>query len=72
MKYPKAVIINNDSEEAVTILEERLVKPKCDKALTVRSDGNFKGHGYWLSSEYNWQIVKDSKGALVLLQLRKY
>lgn len=39
--------------------------------ISVRSYGKYKEKGFRLSSRYNWQIVKDSMGELVLVPTKK-
>ena len=39
--------------------------------ISVRSYGKYKEKGFRISSRYNWEIVKDSMGELVLIPTKK-
>ena len=39
--------------------------------LQVRGCGEYENKGFYLHSDYNWEIVKDSNGVLVLLPTKK-
>lgn len=41
------------------------------KALEVKFHGTYKNKGFWLSAEYNWEIVTDDEDDLVLVPTRK-
>lgn len=55
--------------------EEKYVKIKDHSFInmysTPRSCGQFKNKGYYLSSSYNWEIIKDSTETLVLVPTKK-
>lgn len=39
--------------------------------LTVRRGGEYRYKGFYLTPKYNWEIIKDSKGELVLVPTKK-
>jgi len=39
--------------------------------IAVKSGGNYKNKGFYLNSNYNWEIVKDNVGYNVLIPTRK-
>lgn len=44
----------------------------CANVIEVRSGGNLENHGFYLNDEdYNWDLVRDNEGVLVLLPTRK-
>lgn len=40
-------------------------------AIDIRDSGEYENKGFWLSKEYEWSIVKDSKDLLVLVPKNK-
>jgi len=73
VKYLKGVLKNSLilEENTIEILEENTVLPHHLSSLIIRSEGNFKGKGYYLGRDYDWQVIEDDMGELVLLKLRK-
>lgn len=47
--------------------EEKITK----RFLYTRMEGKYKNKGFYLSSEFNWEIIKDNSGVLVLLPTKK-
>jgi len=41
-------------------------------SIQVRSGGNLSHKGFYLSDKFNWELVVDNKGQLVLLPTKKY
>lgn len=39
--------------------------------LTVRADYEYQQKGFYLTHKYNWEIIKDSQGKLVLVPTKK-
>jgi hypothetical protein len=84
MGYPKGVI-KKEVGEVVEFAPDKLlsVTPStggtgscADIAgesfhISIRSAGEFAGKGFYLSDDYNWFIVKDSSGYLVLVPTKK-
>jgi hypothetical protein len=80
MKYPKVNIINTieNAKEVVDINMNKLVDVKGSMLVELesgilekRSTGNLAGKGVYLGSRYDWVIVKDDQGELVLVPFRK-
>ena len=60
--------------EELVIDEDRLFsfnKETQSSFLFVRNYGELAGKGFYLESFYDWRIVKDSEGSLVLIPLKK-
>ena len=60
------------SAPVVEIDSRDIIKPEKAEYLQVR-EGNSELHhaGFYLDSAYDWQIVEDNAGAIVLVKLRK-
>jgi hypothetical protein len=39
--------------------------------IVIRTDGEYKQQGFWLSPRFNWEIVRDLSKQLVLLPTKK-
>jgi len=61
---------NSPTFENFVIPKDRLGTLIWDDTIQVRSRGEFEGIGMWLSNSYDYKIVKDSKGTLVLLAIK--
>ena len=76
-EYPKIIIEEGDEIEAI----ERDLLVKCfgnentvagnRYRLAVRTEGEFKERGFYLSGSFDWIIGTDSHDVLVLLPLKK-
>ena len=71
MNYPKGIINSNEPTGVVVLDERKIVTPGYRGNLEVRTIGNFKGKGYYLDPGYEWQILEDDTGCLVLVCTRK-
>lgn len=40
-------------------------------SISVRNNSNFKHKGFYLSDHYNWEIIRDLSGYLVLVPTKK-
>ena len=60
--------------DAILIDRQRLVKipvaESYDAFLTRRGGGEFQGNGFFLNSDYTWEIGIDSHGLICLLPLK--
>ena len=74
MKYPK-VHIEEDAEgkNKVVVKRSNLVSYKEMRVTPERRTGGIlEGKGLWLDKcNYDWQIVEDDQGELVLIAIRK-
>ena len=61
---------NSPTFENFVIPKDRLGTLRWDDNIQVRSQGEFENVGLWLSHEYDYKIVRDSKNSLVLLAIR--
>jgi hypothetical protein len=75
----KAVLIEAEEHdsEVLRISKEDIIQPTAIAGSTtrrtileIRESGDFKDLGIWLG-DYDWIIVEDNKGSLVLLKLKK-
>ena len=68
-KYPKARVVNSEIKgEEVLLYEKDIVPPKdCLSSVRTRCGGNLNNKGLFLYSIYDWQVVKDDLGELVLV-----
>lgn len=74
MKYVHAVIGKEPPGAAPLVISRKAlidIASLPDDSLVVRTTGDFTNKGYYLNTDYNWTIVKDNEGALVLLPLVK-
>jgi hypothetical protein len=79
MTYPIGVIkYFKKIEEEIIIYTENLVESKlfevfnCDNICpSRRTQGNFRNCGFILHPEYDWVIVRDNVGELILVPLKK-
>jgi len=73
MNYRKGIIKDTDIPGVVQFRECDLINVDLEivPLLNKRLYGNFKGKGYFLSVNYNWQIIKDDEGHLVLVPTKK-
>ena len=72
MKYPNVILAKKGQKKSIIIEEERLVSPKTenlDEILAIRGAGTFKGRAIFLSSEYDYVLVKDDLKSICLLIL---
>ena len=86
MEYPRVVLISKirEKEEGIQLYSDQLHKVTREEEINgsagkindlsfriaVRSDGELAGKGFYLSKEYDWVIVKDSKESLVLVPIK--
>lgn len=71
MRYPKVIIKSEDSDTLV-IEKEKIVCSMTTSAPPLnRIKGNLKDLGWWLSNSFEWNIVTDDKGELVLVCTKK-
>lgn len=77
-KYQKAVIqkikpkdILEIPDYVLTDMSDFRSKNPEDFGIALRKTGDFQYKGLLLSSSYNWKIVEDSNGFIVLLRLKK-
>jgi hypothetical protein len=74
-KIKRAVVIDAPDEEddkAIEIPHNKLVVvTECDKPVECRKRGNLKYRSFYLSEIYDWKIVKDDRGIICLLPLKK-
>jgi hypothetical protein len=83
MNYPKIKIIAKEEASSDTFVVDRdLLIPidsDCEplRGLThnamvePRRGGCLDGHGFYLIEVYDWKIVRDDRGSLVLVPLKK-
>ena len=82
MKYKKIELIKDDVVDdgsVVRIKESDIAKPvydvtvrmESDHYLKIRDGGDLDRLGIYLPSAYDWQIVKDNNGILVLVATKK-
>lgn len=73
INYIKGVIKEQDSNESIIELEKsQLVDiQKKEIELERRNFGNFEDKAFYLPSFFDWIIVKDDKGGLCLVPVRK-
>ena len=77
MKYPKAEIKKLSNDNIILIPEEKLIDVKrlqnfrVGELVSNRSGGNFANVSFWLNGSYDWQIVNDAGGCLVLVPTLK-
>lgn len=82
MNYPKVKFIKPEKldKNTIQIEESRIVELSTLKDIEENSDlgelrfqGNLKGKGFYVpySEEYDWVLVRDVIGELVLLPLKK-
>ena len=48
-----------------------LLKLLVDKEIDQRESAEYQGKGFWLSDQYNWELVTDSENYQVLIPTRK-
>lgn len=48
-----------------------LLKLLVDKEIDQRESAEYQGKGFWLSGQYNWELVTDSENYQVLIPTRK-
>lgn len=70
MKYPKAVI-KEEVKDVIVIDRNKIILPGSITNVVIRSDGNFKDLGYYLSRQHDHIIVEDNAGYPVLVSLKK-
>lgn len=70
-KYPLAdVIAESESSSKALPLDKLIdigVSGSSNARPEVRSCGNLMNHGYYLNILYDWTIVEDDRGAIVLV-----
>jgi hypothetical protein len=75
--YPKAKVIKKDPNvleyyiSDLVSCDEICVEIKDTQKIQVRDEGQFKDYGFWLDEKYNWKIVRDSDGELILIAIRQ-
>jgi len=69
MKYPKG-IIESDEPDTVKIKKSKIIDLQMI-LLKIRDSGTFKNCGYLLCNNYDWQIITDEYGELVLVCTEK-
>lgn len=69
IKYPKAVVVpSSQPRSSVKISEVSLSNSDVSLSdIQIRSGGNFHKKSFCLNVEYDWQIVRDSTGCVVLV-----
>jgi hypothetical protein len=74
MFYYTINIKKEDKENVVEINEKDLVKVDKNwliEKIHLKTGGNLSGKSFWLNPFYDYSVVKDDQGALVLLPLEK-
>ena len=73
MNHPKGQIKSTDITGTVEFHERDLINVKTEDVslIDVRIYENFANKGYYLNSNYNWQIIKDNVGELVLVPTKR-
>jgi hypothetical protein len=69
-KYPLANVISTVSDLPTVDLDISKLIDVTESTITypqTRSMGNLMNHGYYLNPNYNWIIVEDSRGLIVLV-----
>ena len=77
--YPKVVLV---TKHITPIWEDDLVKlsaygniiinEHCTTVAAIRNSGTFSSKGIFLSSNYDWEIVRDDAGVLVAVPQKKH
>ena len=69
MKYPRGRLLVPSDPEVVGI-DPKYIPALLESCIfSLRTAGEFAGKGYCLPSNFDWQVVCDDRGVLVLLQL---
>jgi hypothetical protein len=72
MKHPRGKIIYAEDNSAVYIPEENIkTTPDGKLQLNVRTTGDFKGKGYYLTDLSDWKIITDNEDRTVLVCTKK-
>jgi len=72
MTYPKGAIVDGAGLPDEKIFPRKdLVPIEQVPAPVARAGGNFYSLGFFLVAEFDWTIVRDNDGCLVLVPTRK-
>lgn len=73
-RYPKVTLKSRNEKEKNVIYRENMVRVNLSDVdiISTRRSGEFNGVGTWLNDMYDWEIVTDSTGELVLVATKKY
>lgn len=73
ISYRPARIIEDihPEPEPLLIPSSDIINPTADKTFVIRTHGALKERAYYLSTEYNWIVIKDDHDTPCLLCLRK-
>jgi hypothetical protein len=69
MKYPKG-IIESDEPNVIKFKKSKIINPHAIP-VEVQCCGTFEDRGFLLYSTYDWQIITDENGELILVCTEK-
>ncbi len=71
MEYKIGIIFDDKTEPSTVQIPASSLCAVTDRHVTIRTEGEFKGNAFFLSSGYDWVIVRDHLGSLCLVPMKQ-